>query len=165
VTKEQIKENYENYGDQYLLSNKIYKYWLAIVPAKARKIEVFYNDWKKGNEEAVKKYCKEKSELCQFSDNEWSTDAELYSFIPSELFKSKQFTRNSTLLKNYKGKEYFVKIFDVVAEGSVPPIEYIEAKIEKVILNNRKQEIIKRVKEQLYKKQLNAKNVKIYVNN
>jgi hypothetical protein len=165
VTKDQIREHYNKYNDQYLLSNKIFKYWLAIVPAKASRLEKFYNDWRKGNEGEIRKYCKEKSELCQFSDHKWNTESELHSFIPEGIFKSSQYKKNAVLLKNHKGKEYFVKIFDVVGEGSVPPIEYIDSKIEKVILNNRKQEILNKVKDQLYKKQLNANNVKLYIEN
>jgi len=164
VTQAQIKEVYDKYGDQYLIGTKLIKFWFAKAPEKTKKIDQFYVDWKKGNRAKVEKFCEEKKLTCLFEDVEWDTERALLSLVDQDVFKSSQLVEGATLIKNKNGNEYFLKIIDLVPENSVPPMEYIESKIRKVIINNRKKEILQNLKDNLYKKQLNANKVKIYRN-
>lgn len=54
--------------------------------------------------------------------------------------------------------QYFVKILGNYNENEIPPLEYIDDKIEQVILNNRKTALLKSVREQLYQKISTQKN-------
>ncbi len=165
VTKEQIKDYYNEYGDQFLLPTKILKYWIAVIPAKAKRIDKFFTDWKRGDSLKVLKYCNEQADFFEFRSYDWRTESELNSFLPVGLFKSKKYIKGAVLQKHSSNREYFVKIIDAIKENEIPPVTYIESKIAKVILNNRKQELLNRIRENLFKKQLNANNVKLYINN
>ena len=48
--------------------------------------------------------------------------------------------------------EYFVKILNYYGENEIPPFDYIEDKINKIILSDRKINLLKNIRQDLYQK-------------
>jgi hypothetical protein len=82
--------------------------------------------------------------------------------MPKDLFSTRQLKSKQTLDREKDGIQFFVKIFDHWDKNEVAPLEYIEDKIEKLILYNRKVKLLKTIKERLYERDLKSKKVKIY---
>ncbi len=59
--------------------------------------------------------------------------------------------------------KFYVKVIDVVDKNEIPPLDYIESKIKRIILNNRKKALIKRKKQQLYDQNYNNNKIKIHL--
>ena len=69
--------------------------------------------------------------------------------------------------KNFRKKdkefEYFIKVYYFYKKGSKPPFDYIEAKIVKILLNERKASLLKQKKQQLFDKEAGSSKVKNYL--
>lgn len=89
------------------------------------------------------------------------TFQELMSKVPLELNQSE--LKAKKLIKKRVGEsEYFVKILELYDENTNPPFDYIEVKIEKTILSERKNTLLKNFRDQLYDKAKDNNKFHVY---
>jgi hypothetical protein len=81
--------------------------------------------------------------------------------LPEDLFSDDQYRSENPRDKVNDGNQYFVKVEEFLDIGEIAPLEYIEDKVEKVILYNRKIKLLRNIKEQLYQKELQLNRKKI----
>jgi len=93
----------------------------------------------------------------------WKTISQLETLLPKNFVSRSWYGENKEMRKKYKDDEYFIRIFRYASADKVPPFEYIEAKIEKVILNERKIKLLKQKKQQLFDKEFGSSKVKLYL--
>lgn len=162
VTMQQKKAYYESSKEQFLLPESLVKFKLVKLDKDIRQLENFYSYWKKSDWASVVTFVKNnKGTYIDQTDN-WVTFSEFSSYIPQDFLKVKVLKKGISFRQSAGDKEYFINIEDYVNENGVPPFEYIEGKIVKVILNNRKNEIINRKKKQLFDNGYASKSVKIF---
>ena len=75
--------------------------------------------------------------------------AELLSILPDELFNSNNLDKKGDFHKSDKRFEYYVKIMDYAGKNQIPPFDYIDPKITKVLLNQRKEQLLKNKRQQI----------------
>ncbi|MBK8701355.1 MAG: hypothetical protein IPN29_18140 [Saprospiraceae bacterium] len=164
VTVEQKKEYFNANADEFVLSESIGKYMLAKIPSNVKGLENFHKAWKKGDKEDISDFCNEHAEYSDLDNLGWKTISQLESFLPKNFIPASWYGENKDMRKKEKGHEYFIKIINFTKSNERPPFEYIEAKIEKVILNERKIRLLKQKKQQLFDKEFGGSKVKLYVN-
>ena len=83
--------------------------------------------------------------------------------IRSKIPKSLQKKGNKyNVQKNINGYEYFLKVINIRHKNEIVPLILVEEKVKKLILQKRKSDLIDNYIEELYKKELENKNIKIY---
>lgn len=162
VTMQQKMEYYESAKEQFLLPESLVKFKLVKLDKNIRRLDNFYNHWKKFDWISVVTFVKNNKGTYIDQTNNWVTLSEFSSYIPQDFLKGKTLRKGISFRQSADGKEYFIYIEDYVNENGVPPFEYIEGKIVKVILNKRKNEIINRKKKQLFDNGYASKTVKIF---
>jgi hypothetical protein len=163
VTKDQKQSYYNNHKEEFILSEAVGKFVLAKVPSKAKGIDNFSEQWKKGNQVEIESFCKQHAEYTDLDGNKWKSINELMSFLPKNLISKSSLEEDKVYRKKDGDYEYFIKIIKYAEEESNPPFEYIESKIEKVLMNDRKRNLLRQKKQQLFDKEANGSQVKIYV--
>lgn len=163
VTPEQKEKYYKENAAQFVLSEAIGKFIIAKIPAKSKGLDNFSDHWKKGNMGEIENYCKQNAEYSDLDINQWKTIDQLQSFLPKNLIPKTSLAEDRNIRKRDKDFEYFLKIEEYVEENKNPPFEYIEPKIVKVLLNERKRNLLRQRKQQLYDKEVGSSKVKIYV--
>lgn len=162
VTDYQIKEFYEEYGQQYILSHQIIKCWILKVPHKHPDLKKIKDGLKNANFEKIEKFAKYQN-VKKVSDGQiWLSMSEMSILTSANLFKFSDLKKDIDLWKKSGDYEYYVKVVESYDEKEIPPLNYIEDKIKKVILNTRKTELLKNIRENLYNKQVFTNQVKIY---
>ena len=162
VTKTQLEEYYNENKQQYILSEPILKFHYFKVKSKHPKIQEFERAWNKNdvNTDALGANI---AVYYQNSTGFWVTSNELFAVLPKNLFKINDLSRQGRTVKSDQNFKYYVKILDLTEKDKVPPFEYIEAIIKSVITNDRKQKLLKQIKEELYVKFSNDSDVKSYL--
>ena len=95
--------------------------------------------------------------------NTWYTFEEFSALIPGGASRIKdKLNKGSVVQFQHNGSHCFVKVMDKLSENQIPPLEYIDDKIVKVILNNRKTTLIKNIRQNLYEKALAQNKIKIH---
>lgn len=162
ITASQLDSYYKANKDQYLLSRPIVKFDFAKIIKKTKGLDQFYSDWRKDRMEKVNAFCIKNAEFYQLADTTWHLIEELSALMPADLFRSSSLKKKQDLQKARGNYEYFVKIGDFMDKQEIPPLAYIEDKIKKVILHNRKISLLNKIREQLYNKEILTNKVKIY---
>jgi len=83
--------------------------------------------------------------------------------LPEGAFKEKYYEddEDDIYVKN-RTHRYFLKINKVLKKGKTAPMEYVQDDISKIILKNKKSDLISRKQEELYQKELENKNIEVY---
>lgn len=162
ITAEQELEYYELNKEQYLLKSKICQGRFAIIPETAPRMEKFYRNWKKNDTIAITKYLEEYASRNMEDENIWYTADEFLSFLPGQSFKTSDFKKEGDLQKNFGDSEYFVKINKVLEKNEVAPLSYIKESIRKVIIHQRKKQILDNIEQNLYQKYLQSNRIQVF---
>jgi hypothetical protein len=163
ITQQQLKDYYEESKNEFILIEPIVKAFVFGL----RKTNVKQKVRKAFNNNDV-------AELFELVGNQlttqvvepskWQPMSNVLALLPEKKYNNKILLKKGTHSKRDGKIQYFVKIVDVVDKDSVPPLGYIESKIKRIILNNRKKALIKRKKQQLYDQNYNNNNIKIHLN-
>jgi hypothetical protein len=162
ISNQQKLEIYEANKSSYLLSSPIVKGAYIQVPIDTPQLKQFKKDWIRQDMEAIINFTRKYKLTSRIFPDTWVTFADFLSIIPENLFSTKQLQSKKSLDREKNGIQYFVKVIDYRDKNDVAPLEYIEDKIEKLILYNRKVTLLKTIKEKLYERDLESKKVKIY---
>jgi hypothetical protein len=162
VTKIQFEEYYEENKQQYILSEPILKFHYFKVNLKQPKIKDFEKAWN-NNDGKADELGASIAQYTQNSTTSWVTSNELFAILPKNLFNVNDLTKKGKTMKSDQNFKYFVKILDLTEKNKVPPFEYIEAIIKSVITNDRKQKLLKKIKEDLYIQFSNTADVNSYL--
>lgn len=162
VTENQAQEYYEANKDQYILPNSIVKAMVAKIPATAKGIDRFYTDWKDKDYESVTKFVTLKADYIDFDTTGYRPMSELMATLPDGKFGESKLSEKGDYQGKHDEHEFFIKILDYHKSGEAAPFDYIRSTIDKIILNNRKQSLLKRKRQELYSKIDSRSDVKYY---
>jgi hypothetical protein len=162
ITNAQVEEYYNKNKDQYLLAESICKARIVKIPDNAKRIERFYRNWKKNDTAYIEKYTQENAIFDTKNDESWNTIDHYLSFLPKDKFKTRDFSRKGDIQKHDETFEYFIKVTEFKNQKEIPPLSYVKDQMRKVIINQRKKDLLKKIESDLYQNYLKANKIKVY---
>jgi len=162
ITETQEIEYYNINKDQYLLAEPICRARIVKIPDDAKRIERFYRNWKKNDTIAIDKYIAENAIFDTADDNEWHTIDHYLGFLPEKRFKSKDFSRKGDIQKHDDTIEYFIKVTDFKDQNEIPPLNYVKEQMRKVIIHQRKKDLLEKIENNLYQNYLKSNKIKVF---
>lgn len=163
VTREEKQQYYAEHADEFVLPEAIMKYQIVKFNSSVSGLTSFYKDWKKGDQQAIKTFAEAHADFADLDGNTWKTMSQLETALPKNFLSRSWLGEGKEMRKKVNNDEYFVKINKYATANARPPFEYIEAKIEKVISNERKVKLLKQKRQQLFDKEFGSSKVKLYV--
>ena len=105
---------------------------------------------------------KEKASFHHLDTAKWMTMEDFNALMPDRLIDEDEIKEGVVVHKNVRDGEFYVKILKKYNQNQVPPYDYIQDKITKVILSERKIQLLKKVRQNLYEKGKNDDKFEIY---
>ncbi|MBK9734966.1 MAG: hypothetical protein IPO92_08365 [Saprospiraceae bacterium] len=158
---EKLKFYNEN-KNQYILSHPILKCVVAKIPSKAPGFSTIRKAMEKSDLTETMYLFKEKASFHFIDTAKWLTVEDLNALVPSGMIENERMEKGRVFQKKEKDSEYFVKIIRYYDENKIPPFEYIEDKITKVILSDRKIQLLKQFRQNLYDNGIAEKGFEIF---
>ena len=162
ITVAQEKEYYDINKDQYLLAEAICKARIVKIPDNAKRIERFYRNWKKNDSVSINQYIEENAVFDSADDEDWHTIDYYLTFLPEKRFRSRDFSKIGDIQKHEGTFEYFIKVTDYKGQNEVPPLDYVREQMRKVIINQRKKELLEKIENNLYQNYLKSNKIIVY---
>lgn len=162
VTYNEKKEFYEMNKSQYQLSHPIFRCIIAKVPSKSTGIANIKPALAKKDQTEALFLIKEKAVYHLIDTARWMTFEDLQSLLPFDMIKESDLATNKVFAEKFHDFDYFVKIIKFYNEKDIPPFEYIDGKITKTILSERKIQLLKQFRQNLYEKGLSDKKFEIF---
>lgn len=162
ITEAQLSNFYDVNREQYRIAEPIVRGMVAVFEAKQKGLERFYANWKKDKFVSISTFCDENAIFYLSDTTRWYSQDEFFSFLPGNKIKSRNMGDGKNFQYNSDKREYFVKVVEYVDTKEYPPLEYVKDKMKKVILNTRKNQLLRNIEEDIYENALEANRVKVY---
>ena len=162
ITMDEKRDYYESFKNQYLLSHPIFKCVIAKVSSKASGLKDIKNALGKADMTESIFLIKEKAVYHHLDTAKWMTIEDLESLLPKGMIEISELSGGKVFQKKEKDYEYFVKIITYYDEKRIPPSDYIEGKIIKTILSERKIELLKKYRQDLYDQGISDQKFEVF---
>lgn len=154
-TDDTLKEYYNKYKSNFILSYDIVKGMYIRIPINAggiKRIEMIYNSNKEEEKKELKDYCLLNATNYDKFDSKWIDLNTILSHLPHE---NKNLIKNLKKYKHIKVKDeeyiYFVKIIDFQAKLTQAPFEYIKNDIIQIFNNKMRINFENKLEKDLYR--------------
>lgn len=149
ISVDTYQKAYEEQKDQFLLQSPVFYLTYFKIPAKTKMIDRFFSNWRNQRESEVDAYLKKHNITVVRDTSVYYTFQMLTERIGRTLTAS-QFNAKHQYQYNSDGYEHFLLLEDYKEAGSVAPLDYIRESLRKKLLFDRKKELLKNHKNQLY---------------
>ncbi len=166
VTSEEIEQYYREHKNDFLLLKNIVRV-MYVVMDKDKKLEKKFKSLFALPDSVILDSLEVNSKLYArdyFLDTAvWIPFDDLLKEVPLEVYNKELFLENNKFIK-LKTKEeiYMVKLIDFKIKNDVSPLVMEEENIKNIIINKRKIDIVKDMRDKLYKNALQKDKIEIY---
>ncbi len=167
VSEEDIKKYYNENESQFLLRENIVKASYIIFSRNAKDKEKVKSWLMSDKDEMIvklSKFCKESAMSFQITDTTWQFMDELERIIPFEYSSQESMlTRTKYYETMDSSMVYMVRFKDYKSKESLSPLEFERPVIKSLIINIRKQEILRKMEDDIYKEAVEKKTFQNFV--
>lgn len=160
ITADQLMAYYTTNKSQFVLAEPLVRGEIIAFDAKQKGLDQFYSKWKKGKD--VASFISENAKFTMQDTSHYMLKDEFLMYLVGNKMKQSSLKDNTYYQYNNDGKEYFVRLIDYVADKEDPPLRYVSSKMKKVILNKRKNDLIKNIENKIYNTALNNNRIKVH---
>lgn len=162
VSVSEIRELYDNLKGNFILEYPVIRFSLVKIPHDAPDIDKFYAAWKNNNRKITVPYIKKHAAQHLDFTGKWIEWNQTKKQVDKAVLRNISFEKKSTIQKKIGSHEYFIKIVDFVDKNEISPLSYIEDHLVNIVVQKRKAKVIEQYIEQLYEKESNQNNIRIY---
>jgi hypothetical protein len=168
VSDEEIQNYYEENKSNFELKDNIIKVVYVKVrkdAPKAEKVKEWYRSNEVKDKDALAGYCHQYADNFYLDENTWLLFDDLLKEIPMKLYDKEAFLQNNRSIETQDSTHlYFVNIKGFMTKKSESPLSFEKGNIRNIILNKRKVELIKKMREDVYTEAVQSKSFEKYSN-
>ena len=164
IPQAEIDEYYAKYKNEFILSSPVVKPTLIVFPIDKQKdikiVEDLFFSKKDDALDELKNYCFMHCQKFSFA-NTWVDLDVMKQELPFNVRNEVYSTSSGAKLQD-SSNVYFVRIEESLSAGSLMPIELVHDKIAKVILQSRKVELLKTMRNKIYQEASHRRQFEVY---
>lgn len=164
ITNEEIESYYEANKEIFSLNDYIVKVKFCILEEDTPKLNRFKTIFQSDDPEdlvVLEQFCVDYGIQYYLELESWMYFEELLQKVPIEFYNVESFLKkNRSINFEKEGKRYFVKILEYQLKDEGSPLALVRNEIRNLILNKRKKELLRSMREELYKDAFAKGNVK-----
>jgi hypothetical protein len=165
VSREDIESYYRSHKDDFELKEDIIKFSFIKVDASLKEANLFRDMIRSENPESLDQL----EELCKkyavdyWLEDEWLNFNEIVTRIPFKIDDPQSFLKRNKYIQ-FKDEEYLylANIREFKLKNALSPLEVEKYNIEKIIVNNRKLELINKMRKDLLQAAKQKNEIDIY---
>lgn len=164
IPQKEIDAYYAKHKNEYLLDHSVVKPILIVFPlqrtTEIETVKKLFFPKKTMDIDALKDYCFQHCQKFSFS-NQWVEINALKQELPLEV-RNESFPVGKSLQFQDTANVYFVRIEEQLNVGNSMPVELAHDKIAKILLQNRKVELLKNMRNRVYQDATHKKQYEVF---
>jgi hypothetical protein len=165
VSEAEIEKYYNEHPDDFTLKNSIIKVVYVKVDKKApnvAKLKNWIRSTKLQDKKELEGYCLQFAVNYYLDDQSWLLFDDLLKEVPIPTYNKELFLQNNRYVEVSDTTHlYFVDIRGFMIRDSKSPIGFEKENIRSIIINQRKRDLIDRMRNDIYNDAINKKEIKI----
>lgn len=166
VQNEEVEKYYEENKSNFELKDNIIKVIYVKVrktAPKVEKVKEWYASSSAKDKDALTSYCYQYAENFYLDENTWLLFDDLLKEIPMKLYDKEAFLQNNRHIEVQDSVfSYYVNINGFMTKNSISPLSFEKENIKSIIINKRKVELIKKMREDVYNEAVKNKSFEVY---
>ncbi len=166
VEADELKDFYEKNKEQYQLETPILRcHFIKVklpVPNSAT-LRGFWNSKKEGDQQKLINYCTENASEYLLVDSTWYALDEIAGKLPEGTISSKNVRARLEVTNRDNDYQYFFKVLEVKKQKEIAPLSFIEGQARKVIMRQRKLELLEEKKLEMYDLALRRNDIQLFI--
>ena len=164
ITQDQYEKYYETNKSQYILKYTIIKGYFFKFPKGSKGVTAMRKVLKENepNIAEIKSLIIENGVPSIIDPNKWIKALDLIAMAPDRGIRIGDLTKGRLIELNSDEEVLLIKVLNKVPSDDLAPLSYIEDQIGRIILHERKNNLLKDINEKLYEQELRNNNIKIY---
>ena len=166
VTQEQVQAFYESHKEQFILEEPIVRCYFMKIAEDNANLNDARTAWNKlpaqESVQTIQRLATENATLSKLDANQWYEVSALEEEMPQGFISTSNVQSKKSFIRTKDGFTYFFHLIQVLANDDTPPMEYLESKIKRVVLHQRKQKLLEDKKAEMYTREMRRNSIKIY---
>ncbi len=165
ISNVELQRFYEQNQGFYQLKEPVIRALFMKIPKESiglAKVDGWWQNWNKENALKLIEYNDKNGEVYMLNEDNWYEIEKISRHLPDSLNNFNISSENTNIIRQDALYKYYLRVLEKVEDNQPPPLNYIEEKAKKLILQKRKNNLIEKEKNDLYQKNKNNSNVKIY---
>lgn len=166
VTEREIEQYYNLNRRSFELKYNIVKVVYVVLPVDSREIPRFrklLSDKDTVLSASIESLARQHAYSYFIGDETWVRFDDLLAQLPIETYNQELFLRNNRYIEiNDDPFIYLIRFKDFLITESIPPLEVEYDNIRNIILNRRRQDLIRSMHQQIYEQALRDKSFEVY---
>lgn len=167
ITRKQLNDFYEQNKEQYELDKPIIRCLFIKVPLPVPSSKQLGRLWSSSdNAESFKNlltYCGKHATSYLLSDSIWYRAEDLVDELPQGTVNINRLRSNFNISQRDNDFQYHFKVLEVRKKKEIAPLPFIEDQARKVILYQRRMELLEKTKEKMYEIAERKNNIQVYI--
>lgn len=156
---------YQQMPERFKLDESIMKGMLLVVPSDAPNIPKLRQWMSAQSLDKIEKYAYQNASGYELFADQWKTTTEIIRLLPMERAELEAKLKGANHIEVADStKIYLLQITDKYMRGEAMPVEYARPEIEKIILNARQVEFMRKERERLYNEAIQERKIHFYEN-
>ena len=167
VSEEDLVDFYEQNKQQYQLETPIVRCYFVKVPMPVPESDRLRELWNSNTPEgfqALLDYCNEHAETHLLSEQDWYKVEDIAMELPKGTVTVDNISDGLEFSRKGNAYQYYLEVLEVKKRQDIAPLSYIKEQARKVILRNRKEELLEQKIDAMYEHELRKNNIEIYYN-
>ena len=154
---------YQQMPERFKLDESIMKGMLVVVPSDAPNIPKLRQWMAAQSLDKIEKYVYQNASGYELFVEQWKTTTDIIRLLPVERAELEAKLKSSNHIEvTDSTKIYLLQITDKYMRGEAMPVEYARPEIEKIILNARQVEFMRKERERLYNEAIQERKIHFY---
>lgn len=167
VKNSQIDEYYENHKGEFKLKDNIVKVSYVKIPRNAPDQNILRRLYRSSDPDdliKLEEYCTQHAATFFIDINSWLLFNEILREVPIHAPNQETYLRyNQNIEITDEFYRYFLYIHEYRLKESISPVGFVTENIKNIILNRRKQELINKLRSDLYREAVKSSSFEIYI--
>ncbi len=166
ITQQELQGYYQRNKDQYQLERPIVRGYFVKIDRQVDSLSEFRSWWDSRDSidfEQLAAFSARNAEVFLLEDSTWYTVSDIEGLMPPGTLQSQNMRPNTSLRFTDDDYEYYLRITESVLSREIAPLSYIREQAVRYIMHKRKLDLLEQIKQDLYQKNLEQNQIKIYV--
>ena len=162
ITQAELLAYYEANKKEFQLDLPVIRCLFIKAPARAPGLKQATADWEAGRMEKLREWSSKNARVQRLEPEAWYKIGDIAELMPKNFLQEDNIKRRLDFVRPMEGHVYFFKVLELVPRNKTAPLGYAEDEIRKMMLYNKKAQLLENMKDTLYKEALEKKQITVY---